>query len=141
MGQKARYDASVGIDTNRRGAIAFGIAMPLLQTWRTVCFGHMPETWTVWPIALDAYVTGALLLAGAWAASRSGWGRALLAVGWGFSAGIMYRTFFEQLADPGRHAGAHGMVLGFKGVLLVAAVVGLVGAVRSAGPKPEEVSP
>jgi hypothetical protein len=121
----------VGLDTNRRAALAFGIAMPLLQTCRTMCFGHMPETWAVLPIELDAYVTGALLLAGAWASSRSGRGRALLAVGWGFSSGIMYRTFFEQLADPGRHAGAQMMVLGFKGVLLIAAVAGLVGVIRS----------
>jgi hypothetical protein len=127
----------VGIDTNRRGAIAFGITLPLLETCRTVCFGQMPETWAVWPIELDAYVTGALLLTGAWAATRSGRGRALLAVGWGFSSGIMYRTFFEQLADPNRHAGAQRMVLGFKGVLLIAAVAGLVGAIRSAEPRAE----
>jgi hypothetical protein len=131
----------VGTDTNRRAAFAFGIVIPILQSCRTVCFGHMPETWAVWPIALDAYVTGAVLLAGAWAASRSSRGRALLAVGWGFSSGILYRTFFEQLADPGRHAGAQMMVLGVKGVLLIAAVAGLVGAIRREGPRAEAVVP
>jgi hypothetical protein len=124
-------------DTNRRAALAFGIVMPLLQLCRTVCFGHMPESWAVWPIELDAYVTGALLLAGAWAASRRAHGGGLLAVGWGFACGIMYRTFFEQLADPARHAGAQMMVLAFKGVLLLAAVAGLIGAIRSDGPKAE----
>jgi hypothetical protein len=125
----------VGIDTNRRTAFAFGIAMPLLQACRTVCFGHMPETWAVWPIELDAYVTGALLLAGAWASSRSASGRALLAAGWGFACGIMYRTTFEQLANPSRHAGAQRMVLGFKAVLCVMAVAGFVGAILGAKPK------
>ena len=101
----------------------------------------MPETWVEWPIALDAYVTGALLLAGAWAASRRAHGRVLLAVGWGFACGIMYRTFFEQLADLSRHAGAQMMVLDFKGVLLLAAVAGLVGAIRGGGPNAEAVGP
>jgi hypothetical protein len=132
-----RYDASVGIDTNRRAAVAFGIAVPVLQTCRTVCFGHMPETWGEWPIAMDAYVTGALLLVGAWAASRHAQGRALLSVGWGFSCGILYRSFFEQLADPSRHARAHLLVLGFKGILLLAAMAGLAGAILSATSKSE----
>jgi hypothetical protein len=84
-----------------------------------------------WPIALDAYVTGALLLLGARAASRElPYGRFLLAAAWGFTGGIMYRTFFEQLADPDRHAGPQMLVLVVKGILLVAAVLRLLGAVR-----------
>jgi uncharacterized membrane-anchored protein len=103
----------------------------------------MPETWVEWAIALDAYVTGALLLAGAWASGRNASGRMLLAAGWGFACGIMYRTTFEQLADPSRHAGAQAMVLGFKVVLFVMAVAGFVGAILSAQPKAkvEAVSP
>jgi hypothetical protein len=42
----------------------------------------------------------------------------------------MYRTFFEQLADPDRHAGPQMMVLMVKGMLLVSAVLGLLGALR-----------
>jgi hypothetical protein len=134
---------AVGIDTNRRAAVVFGIVLPLLQACRTACFGHIPETWAVLPIELDAYVTGALLLAGAWASGRSASGRALLAAGWGFACGILYRTTFEQLADPGRHAGAQAMVLVFKGALFAGAILGFVGAVRSAmsPAKPGAASP
>jgi hypothetical protein len=141
MPRKRATIRSVGTDTNRRAALVFGIAVPFLQTCRTVCFGHMPETWAVLPIELDAYVTGALLLAGAWASGRSAPGRALLAAGWGFATGIMYRTTFEQLADPSRHAGAQAMVLVFKAVLFVMAVAGFVGAILSAKAKVEAVSP
>jgi hypothetical protein len=49
----------------------------------------------------------------------------------------MYRTTFEQLADPSRHAGAQAMVLVFKGALFVMAVAGFVGAILSAQPKPK----
>jgi len=85
-----------------------------------------------WPIAVDAYVTGAFLLLGARAASRGLLhGRFLLAAAWGFTGGIMYRTFFEQLADPDRHAGPQMLVLVVKGILLVLAALGFLGAVRA----------
>ena len=127
----------MGIDTNRRGALAFGIALPLLQVCRSVCFGNLPDSWWDVPIELDAYVTEALLIVGAWAASRRAHGRVLLAVAWGFACGIMYRTFFEQLADPSRHAGAQRLVLVLKGVLLLAASAGLAGTIRSDPTKAE----
>jgi hypothetical protein len=115
-------------DLNRRSAIAFGIALPLLQACRTACFGRWPDSLAVWPIALDAYVTGAMLVAGAMLAARSS-NRRLLAIGWGFSAGILYRSLFEHLADPTRHAGAEILVLSVKALLLVCAVAGLAGCV------------
>ncbi len=65
-------------DANRRAALAFGIALPLLQMCRSVCFGNLPE----------------------------------------------------QFADPSRHAGPQAMVLVFKGVLFIGAVLGFIGAVR-----------
>jgi len=84
-----------------------------------------------WPIAIDAYVTGAFLLVGARAATRGlPHGRFLLAAAWGFTGCIMYRTFFEQLADPDRHAGPQMLVLVVKGILLVVAGLGLVGALK-----------
>ena len=76
-------------------------------------------------------MTGAFLLVGARAATRGPpHGRFVLAAAWGFTGGIMYRTFFEQLADPDRHAGPQMMVLMVKGMLLVSAVLGLLGALR-----------
>jgi hypothetical protein len=118
-------------DTSRRGAAVLGVGLPLLQACRTACFGGGMPALLAWPIAVDAYVTGALLLLGARAASRGlPHGRFLLAAAWGFTGGIMYRTFFEQLADPDRHAGPRMLVLVVKGALLLAAGLGLAGALR-----------
>jgi hypothetical protein len=117
------------IDMSRRGATALGIGQPLLQACRTACFGGGVPTVLAWPIAVDAYVTGAFLLLGARAASRElPYGRFLLAAAWGFTGGIIYRTFFEQLADPDRHAGPQLLVLVVKGILLAFAWLGWLGA-------------
>jgi hypothetical protein len=127
-------------DTSRRDAAALGVGLPLLQVCRTACFGIGMPALPAWPIAVDAYVTGALLLLGARAAARGRpHGRFLLAAAWGFTSGIMFRTFFEQLADPDRHAGPQMLVLVVKGILLVLAGVGFVGAVRPQGDTPPQV--
>jgi hypothetical protein len=55
----------VGTESLRRAALAFGIGLPFLQLCRTACFGGLPETWLEWPFEVDAYVAGALLVAGA----------------------------------------------------------------------------
>jgi hypothetical protein len=121
-------------DANRRFGLAFGIALPLLQLCRSTCFGNLPDRLLQVPIELDAYVVGALLIAGAWASTRAAWGRTLLAAAWGFACGIMYRTTFEQLADPSRHDGSQALVLWVKAGLFAAAIAGFVGAVLSARP-------
>jgi hypothetical protein len=119
-------------DMSRRGAATLGVGLPLLQACRTACFGGGVPALLAWPIAVDAYVTGAFLLLGARAASRElPSGRFLLAAAWGFTGGIMYRTFFEQLADPDRHSGPQMLVLVVKGTLLVLAVLGFLGAVQA----------
>jgi hypothetical protein len=124
-------------ESSRRTAIALGVGLPLLQACREACFGKGWPHPLEWPIAADAYVTGALLLVGAMAASRPGArGWLLLAGAWGFTCGLMYRTFFEQVGDPERHAGPQMMVLGIKGVILVVAVLGFVGATRGARDRP-----
>jgi hypothetical protein len=118
-------------EMSRRGAVALGIGLPLLQGCRTMCFGGGMPALLAWPIAVDAYVTGVFLLLGARAASRGlPHGRFLLAAAWGFTGGILYRTFFEQLVDPDRHAGPQMLVLVVKGILLVIAGLGLVGALK-----------
>jgi hypothetical protein len=118
---------------NRRAALVFGVAVPLLQAGREICFGTgWPESLARWPIALDAYLMGALLLAGAILAARSLAGQILLGASWGFAGGILYRSFFEQFSDPSRHAGAQLLVLVIKGILLACAVAGLLGALVAA---------
>lgn len=125
------YRSGVTPETSRRTAIALGVGLPLLQACRETCFGKGWPPPLEWPIAVDAYVTGALLLVGATAAARSTTrGRLLLAAAWGFTCGLMYRTFFEQLGDPERHAGPQMMVLVIKGIILGVAVLGFVGATR-----------
>src|SRR4051812_5914814 len=117
-----------GIGVNRP-AFLFGLALPIIQATRTLLWGWWPEGWE-WPISVDAYVIGALLLFGAVMQSR---GKAaaprLLVAGWAFAAGILYRSFFEQMADPARHNGHEWFVMSVKGLLLCLSVVGLVGAI------------
>ncbi len=128
------------LDLNRRLALAFGLAVPLLHTGRMILWGH-PQRAVAWPINVDAYVVGALLLWGVvLVASRAAAGRLLLAAGWGFSCGIMYRSFFEQLAEPTRNAGHELCVLACKGTLFAIAIWGLLGAIWNSGPPSEERS-
>jgi hypothetical protein len=121
----------MNLETNRRAAIVFGIGGPCMQAFRVFYWGGPAPTVAQWPIALDAYVAGGLLLAGALIASRqASAGRTLLAAGWGFAAGVLYRSFFEQVADPSRHGGHEWLVMAAKGALLAGAIGGLAGAVR-----------
>ncbi len=107
----------------RRAALSYGIALPLLQLIRSICWGT-PPTLVQIPIFWDAYVAGALLLVGVWR------GPILRAIGWGFCGGILYRSLFEQLADPTRHAGHEMLIIDMKSLLLLSAVAGMVIALR-----------
>jgi hypothetical protein len=118
------------ITLNRRMALVFGFAVPLLQGGRVLLWGHWPRA-RDWPIEIDAYLIGALMLLAVVLASRKTTpGRLALTAGWGFSCGGLYRSFFEQVADPSRHAGHKLLVLVFKGVLLAFAAAGLAVSVR-----------
>ena len=55
----------------------------------------------------------------------------LVVSGWGFLAGLAYRSLFEQLADPGRHGGHETLVMAFKALFLLGAIVGVADAARS----------
>ncbi len=121
------------LSRNGYAALVFGITLPLLELCRDLCWGSWPSL-LEWPIALDAYVIGALLLSGVVAEARgAAAGRALVASGWGFAFGILYRSLFEQVADPTRHAGHEWMVLTIKATLFTSALLGLIGAAVSAG--------
>jgi hypothetical protein len=111
-------------------AAAFGLAVPLLHGGRVLLWGHWPPLLEL-PVDIDAFVAGAFLLYGVVLVSRDARaGRPALAAGWGFSCGIIYRSFFEQLADSGRQAGHEMLVMVVKGALLAFAIAGLVGAIR-----------
>ena len=119
------------ITLNRRMALVFGLAVPLLQLGRTLLWFQWPLLLEL-PIGIDAYLMGAFMLWGVALASRKApAGTLVLSAGWGFSSGILYRSFFEQLADPARHGGHEIMVLAIKGALLAFAATGLVLAIRT----------
>lgn len=112
-------------------ALAFGIAVPLLQFGRFLLWGQWPRP-LEWFIFIDAYVVGALMLWGFVLVGRKApAGRLMLSAGWGFACGILYRSFFEQLEDPSRHGGHEILVLAVKGALLAFAATGFIGAIRS----------
>jgi len=112
---------------HRRMAFAFGATISLLQAGRSFLWrSNWPQSPAGWPIFLDAYVVGALLISGAVVARRKEVaGRLVMMAGWGFSCGILYRSFFEQLANPSRHSGHEILILVCKGALLAFSVTGL----------------
>lgn len=111
-------------------AFVFGVTISLLQAGRAMLWGNWPERLSGWPIFLDAYLVGAFLIFGAFVARRKEVvGRLIIAAGWGFSCGILFRSFFEQLADSTRHDGHEMWVLICKGALLAFSATGLVVAV------------
>ncbi len=121
----------ISLSLNRRVAFAFGVAISLLQAGRSVLWrSHWPQSAAGWPIFLDAYVVGALLVSGSIVARRNEIaGRLIMAAGWGFSCGILYRSFFGHLEDPNRQSGHEILILACKAALLVVSAVGLLLAV------------
>jgi hypothetical protein len=78
-------------------ALVFGILVPLGETVRR---------WHTWqeypPVLIDDYVMGAFLIWGAWSAGRNvRRGRPILAAAWGFTCGLGYYSFFEQVRRYG----------------------------------------
>jgi hypothetical protein len=118
---------------SRRLAIILGILTPLAETvrrWRQL--GQL----SVWPFWLDDYIIGALLLYGAWRTGKDiRNGRRFLAAAWGFTCGMAYSSFFNQLGrlnepDPAPISSAWVAVI--KGVGFALAILALVGSLKSA---------
>jgi hypothetical protein len=116
-------------------AIIFGILAPILETVRR---------WGTWrenpPALFDDYILGAFLLAGAWLMGRRfDAGQRVLAAAWGFTCGLGYYSFFEQLrrfrlgeVDPAPIPS--GAVLAIKGVGVLLAILALVATLRAGNP-------
>jgi hypothetical protein len=121
---------------SRTLAIVFGILAPLGETvrrWRT---------WMEYPPAFfDDYIMGMFLLAGAWLVARNfNAGQKLLAAAWGFTCGLGYYSFFEQLrryqlgeTDPGPVPS--GMIVAIKGAGLLLAIAALIATLRARPPE------
>lgn len=115
------------ISFSRRLAIAFGILAPLAETIRR--WSQLGQL-SVWPFWLDDYIMGALLLYGAW---RSGkdlrGGRRFLVAAWGFTCGMGYASFFNQLIflnEPDPAPISSGWVATIKGVGLTLSIIALI---------------
>lgn len=104
-------------------AVVAGLAMAGVK------FALAEALW--WPFAIIEYVAAALLVGGA-ALAMSRRHAALLAAGWGLTAGVTWSTLFHHLQA---NAAAGALELGL-GALLGAAVVGLALAVLSQGGAP-----
>ncbi len=99
-------------------------------------------TWREYPPALfDDYIMGAFLLAGAWLVGRRfSAGQRLLGAAWGFTCGLGYYSFFEQLRryrlgeiDPAPIP--PGVMLVIKGVGVLLAIVALVATLLATRPE------
>jgi hypothetical protein len=116
-------------------AVIFGVGAPVAETVRR--WG----TWREYPPGLfDDYIMGAFLLAGAWLVGRRFLaGQRLLAAAWGFTCGLGYSSFFEQLRrnllgeiDPAPIPSSAILII--KGVGVLLAVVALVATLSAKQP-------
>src|SRR5688572_3525256 len=121
-----------------KSAVAIGILLPVLETYRRGLGGWRVDFTTVF----EDYLAGALLLAGAWAASRQrSFGARLLLVAWAWVTGMMTISFIDQLEVTLRGADLEPLntdVLIVKALLLTVSVMSLIKAFRSA---PHSVTP
>ena len=115
---------------SRRAALAAGIVMPLIETWRR---------WAEWgqlsklPSILDDFVAGGFLILGSVMSRNPASGRPYLAAAWGVATGMMYYSFFGQLVllgQPDPSGVSSAVVVAFKGVLFAGCVFCLAGALR-----------
>jgi hypothetical protein len=115
----------------RRLAYVFGIAAPVIETWRR---WHELRDWTIWPAWFDDIILGGLLLLGA-QKSRDPRKIRYLTAAWGFASGMIYYSFFGQLAalnraDPSGFPSA--VVATVKGVAFALAILAFVLSLRGA---------
>lgn len=116
---------------SRRLAFIAGIALPIIETTRR---WHQMADLQMLPAWLDDFIIGGFLLYGAWRASQDiERGRPVLAAAWGFALGLGYASFVFSLMNP-QALDASGFdmraVAAVKGVMVMIALAGLVGAVR-----------
>jgi hypothetical protein len=115
---------------SRSAAFALGIALPLLEAWRR---RHQWRELRLWPVILDDFFAGALLLSGAVLTGRSAErGRPMLAAAWGAVTAGMYYSFFGQLTaqEPDPSGLSLAPIIAVKGAIFALCLVGLVGALR-----------
>jgi len=116
---------------SRRLAIVFGILAPVVETIRR---WHQLNQLSVWPFWLDDFLMGGLLLYGAWRTGKDARnGRRFLAAAWGFTCGMGYASFFNQLTildqpDPAPIPSVWVAVI--KGIGVALSIAALVASLR-----------
>ena len=113
-----------------KSAVAIGILLPVLETYRR----GLGEWRVDFTTMFEDYLAGALLLAGAWAASRQRSGGArLLLVAWAWVTGMMTISFIDQVEVTLRGVDLEAQntdVLIAKALLLSASAISLIKAFR-----------
>lgn len=110
---------------SRASALAAGIVLPVLETWRRWGTGSPFYSW------FDDMIAAGMLLY-AWHAGRNG--RPYLMAGWGYTFGMAYMSFFGHLDRP-QGLDVSGFpntwAIAFKGFGLAFAAFNLFAAWRS----------
>ncbi len=109
---------------NWKFALGFGVFLALAETCRR--WGN----WPFWPFLLDDWIAGLFLVYGA-LRSRRDWmtGRRYQAAAWGFTAGMLYISFFGHLEHRSQPPEAgwieHDALLCIIGILFSLSLAGL----------------
>lgn len=111
-------------------AVIFALSMMFGEAYRTWGTGRPVYAW------LDDQILGLFLIVGAWLMSKPTRARyAVFAAGWGFSAGMIYSSFFAKLFDPETSNPGNfgsGVLTLLVGVAFAVSLFGLVTTVRLA---------
>lgn len=120
-----------------RLAIVLGILVPVAETIRR---WHQLSDLSIWPFWLDDFLLGGFLLYGAWRTNKDVKnGRRFLAAAWGFTCGMAYLSFFNQItsldqADPAPIPSSWVAVI--KGIGFFLAILALIGSLREKSSMP-----
>ena len=114
-----------------RGAIAIGLLLPVLETYRRGV-AHWGVEFTS---MLEDYLAGALLLVAAWAAlSHRVWARDVLLVAWAWITGMMTISLVDHIEvtlRQGAQEPDNAIVIAVKVMLFAASAWGLISTLRS----------
>jgi peptidoglycan/LPS O-acetylase OafA/YrhL len=121
----------VTLSFSRRLALVIGSLLPIAETirrWRQL------DDLRMWPYWLDDFLIGGFLLYAFWRTRQNpSQNRRFLAAAWGFTCGMGYLSFFEQIAsrsavDPAPVPSE--WVAAIKGVGLMLSLLALVGSLK-----------
>ena len=126
-------------------AVSRKLAMGMAPFYLLVDFWRRWGRWHEWPAILDDVIAGSLLaIALRLLYLRRPEGRLYLAGAWGYCTGLMYVSFFGQLArlsEPDPSALPPTFVVGVKAAMLLLSVLGFLGALKEPLPRTVDTVP